>query len=313
MFSYVVRRILATIPVMGVVALLVFLLMHLGPGDPAAILAGDYATPDRIQEIRQQMGLDRPIYEQFLVWLGLLLKGDLGQSIYSGYPVARIIAQRLEPTLALAATTMIFAIVIAVPLGIVAAWKAGTWIDRMVMVFAVMAFSFPVFLTGYALIYALSMKAGVLPVQGYKSLSEGIVPFFRHILLPSITLGSVYVALIARITRATMIEVLREDYIRTAHAKGLSTAQVLLGHALKNASVPIVTIIGVGIAIMIGGVVVTETVFVIPGLGRLTTESVMHRDYPVIQGVVLLFSFAYVLINLVIDILYTFLDPRVRY
>jgi peptide/nickel transport system permease protein len=298
---------------MGVVALFVFLLMHLGPGDPAAILAGEYATPDRIAEIREQLGLERPIYEQFWVWLTLLLQGNLGNSIYSDYPVARIIAQRLEPTLALASTTMVFAIIVAVPLGILAAWKAGTWIDRVVMVFAVMAFSFPVFLIGYALIYGFSMKLGLLPVQGYKSLGDGIVPFLRHILLPTVTLGSVYVALIARITRATMIEVLREDYIRTAHAKGLSTSRVLLGHALKNASVPIVTIIGVGVAIMIGGVVVTETVFVIPGLGRLTTESVMHRDYPVIQGVVLLFSFAYVLINLVIDILYTFLDPRVRY
>lgn len=298
---------------MGVVAFIVFILMYVGAGDPAAILAGDYATPEQVEAIREHMGIDLPFHQQFIRWISNIIRGDLGESVYSGYPVAKIIGQRVEPTLALAVATMTIAVVIAVPLGILAAWKVGTIVDRVVMIFSVTAFSCPVFLIGYLLIFGLSMQFNFLPVQGYKSIFDGLGPFLRHILLPSMTLGAVYVALIARITRATMIEVLSADYIRTAKAKGLPMRTVLFGHALKNASVAIVTIIGVGVAIMIGGVVVTETVFVIPGLGRLTTEAVLHRDYPVIQGVVLLFSFAYVLINLLVDLIYTVLDPRIHY
>lgn len=313
MQTYIIRRILATIPVMLVVVLFVFSLLRLAPGDPAAVIAGDYAQPGDIERIRHQLGLDEPIITQLAIWLGRLAHGDLGVSIFSNLPVTKLIGQRMEPTLALTLTTMVFAVVLAVPMGVLAAWRAGTWVDRLVMVFAVAGFSFPVFWLGFLLIYTFSVQMEVLPVQGYKSISEGLVPFLQHIALPTITLGLVYMALIARITRASVLEVLNEDYIRTAHSKGLNPRDVLWGHALKNASVPIVTIIGVGVALLIGGVVVTESVFAIPGLGRLTVDAILHRDYPVIQGIILIFSAAYVLVNLVVDLTYTLLDPRIRY
>ena len=313
MQTYIIRRILATIPVMLVVVLFVFSLLRLAPGDPAAVIAGDYAQPGDIERIRHQLGLDEPIITQLVIWLGRLAHGDLGVSIFSNLPVTKLIGQRMEPTLALTLTTMVFAVVLAVPMGVLAAWRAGTWVDRLVMVFAVAGFSFPVFWLGFLLIYGFSVKLAWLPVQGYRSIGEGLVPFLEHITLPTITLGLVYMALIARITRASVLEVLGEDYIRTAHSKGLGPREVLWGHALKNASVPIVTIIGVGVALLIGGVVVTESVFAIPGLGRLTVDAILHRDYPVIQGIILIFSAAYVFVNLLVDLTYTVLDPRIRY
>jgi peptide/nickel transport system permease protein len=313
MAAYLLRRLLATIPVMGVVALFVFALLHLSPGDPAAVIAGDYARPADVQRIRQQLGLDQPLHVQLAIWLGQVIRGDLGTSIFSGLPVARLIGQRLEPTLALTVCTMVIAVLLAVPLGVVAAWHAGTWIDRLVMVVAVLGFSVPVFWLGFLLIYSFAVQLELLPVQGYVSFRQGLVPCLKHLVLPSCTLGMVYMALIARMTRASMLEVLREDYIRTAHAKGLQPHVVLLWHALKNAALPIVTVIGVGVALLIGGVVVTESVFAIPGLGRLTVDAILHRDYPVIQGIILVFSGVYVLVNLLVDVAYTFLDPRIRY
>ena len=313
MSAYLVRRILATIPVMLVVALFVFALLRLSPGDPAAVIAGDYASPADIERIRQRLGLDNPIHVQLGIWLWNIARGDLGTSIFSGLPVTKLIGQRLEPTLALTITTMCIAVLLAVPMGILASWTAGTWIDRLVMVFAVLGFSLPVFWLGFLFMYGFSIQLEILPVQGYVSFTKGFIPFLRHLILPSLTLGMVYMALIARMTRASMLEVLREDYIRTAHAKGLKPHVILLWHALKNASLPIVTIIGVGVALLIGGVVVTESVFAIPGLGRLTVDAILHRDYPVIQGIILVFSGVYVFINLLVDILYTFLDPRIRY
>ena len=313
MYAYVVHRILATIPVMGVVGIAVFMLLHLTPGDPAAVIAGDYARPEDIARIRHQLGLDRPVHVQFLTWVGSILSGDLGVSIFSDLPVTRLIGQRLEPTFALAAATLVFSVVIAIPMGVLAAWKAGTWTDRLVMIFAVLGFSVPVFVIAYALMWVFSLKLGWFPVQGYKSISDGFGPFLHSIALPTVALGVIYVALMARITRASMIETLQEDYIRTARAKGVDNRSVLIRHALRNASVPIVTIIGIGVALLIGGVVVTESVFNIPGLGRLTIDAVLRRDYPVIQGVILVFSAAYVIVNLVIDLSYTVLDPRIRY
>lgn len=313
MYAYILRRILATIPVMLVVALFVFALLRLSPGDPAAIIAGDYAAPADITRIRAQLGLDNPLHVQLGIWLWHVVRGDLGTSIFSGLPVITLIGQRLEPTLMLGATTMAIAVLLAVPMGILAAWTAGTWIDRLVMVFAVLGFSMPVFWLGFLMIYGFSVRLALLPVQGYVSFTQGFWPFAQHLLLPSLTLGMVYTALIARMTRASILEVLREDYIRTAHAKGLKPHVVLLAHALKNASLPIVTIIGVGVALLIGGVVVTESVFAIPGLGRLTADAILHRDYPVIQGIILIFSGVYVLINLLVDMLYTVLDPRIHY
>lgn len=299
---------------MAVVAIFIFSLLHLTPGDPAAVIAGDYASPADVERIRARLGLDLPIYVQFAKWVGRLLQGDLGVSIFSDLPVAKLIGQRLEPTLALALTTMVVAISVAVPMGVLAAWKAGTWVDRVVMIFAVLGFSVPVFVFGYFLMWGFSIGLKWFPVQGYKSIFEhGFWPFMHSITLPTVALAVTYVALIARITRASVLEVLTEDYIRTAHAKGLSSKAVLIRHALKNAAVPIVTIIGIGVALLIGGVVITESVFNIPGLGRLTVDSILRRDYPIIQGIVFIFAGVYVFVNLLIDISYTFLDPRIRY
>jgi peptide/nickel transport system permease protein len=313
MGAYLVRRILATIPIMLVVALFVFALLRLSPGDPAAVIAGDYAAPADIERIRHSLGLDQPLHTQLGIWLWKVAHGDLGTSVFTNMPVTRLMAQRFEPTLALAITTMGIAVLLAVPMGIVAAWTAGSWIDRLVMGFAIMGFSLPVFWLGFLLMYGFSIQLRLLPVQGYISIAQGFWPWAKHIILPSLTLGLVYMALIARMTRTSMLEVLREDYIRTAYAKGLKSRVVLCVHALKNASLPIVTIIGVGVALLIGGVVVTESVFAIPGLGRLTVDAILHRDYPVIQGIILIFSGVYVMINLGVDIVYTFLDPRIRY
>ncbi|HRK19243.1 MAG TPA: ABC transporter permease [Hyphomicrobiaceae bacterium] len=313
MLSFILRRILATIPVMGFVALFVFSLLYLAPGDPAAIIAGDQATPADVERIRQGLGLDRPYLVRFGEWVFKILQGDLGTSIFTSLPVTQLIAQRIEPTVSLMVVTLFLAIVIAVPMGVIAAWKNDTWIDRAAMAMSVVGFSVPVFVVGYLLAYLFALKLDLLPVQGYTPLSEGIWPWFENLILPAITLGFVYIALIARITRASMLEVLQQDYIRTARAKGVGRTAILFVHALKNAAIPIVTVIGIGIALLIGGAVVTESVFAIPGLGRLTVDAILRRDYPVIQGVVLMFSFVYVLINLLVDIIYTLVDPRVRY
>jgi peptide/nickel transport system permease protein len=310
---YILKRILAVIPVLGVVAVVVFLLLHLSPGDPAALIAGDTASSDDVERVRQLLGLNRPLYEQFVSWLWRLLQGDMGVSVFTGLPVTKMIGQRIEPTLWLTFLTITFAVAFAVPMGIIAAWKAGTWIDRALMALAVLAFSLPVFLIGYLFIFGFSIKLAWLPVQGFRSLSEGFVPFIRHLILPAVSGGLVYMALIARMTRATMLEVLGEDYIRTARARGVGSKRLLLRHALKNAAVPIVTTIGLGIALLLGGVIITESVFAIPGIGRLTVESVLRHDYPVIQGIVLVVAAVYVFINLAIDLLYTVLDPRIRY
>jgi peptide/nickel transport system permease protein len=312
-FAYIVRRILATVPVMGVVALFVFSLLYLTPGDPAVVIAGDLATLEDIARIRRQLGLDEPFLVRFFGWLWGVLRGDLGISIFTNLPVSRLIGQRIEATAALTVCTLIVSVGIAVPLGVVAAWKASTAIDRAVMAFAVLGFSVPVFVLAYILILVFSIWLDLLPVQGYASISQGFWPFLERMILPSFALGTVYVALIARITRGSMLEVLSQDYVRTAHAKGLATDKVLIGHALRNAAIPIVTIIGIGIALLISGVVVTETVFAIPGLGRLTVDAILRRDYPIIQGVILLFSAAYVFVNLAVDLSYTLLDPRIRY
>jgi peptide/nickel transport system permease protein len=313
MFAYVVRRVLATIPVMAVVALFVFSLLYIAPGDPAAVIAGDQATPADVERIRASLGLDRPYLVRFGAWVWDILNGNLGVSIFTNLPVSTMIAQRIEPTLSLMIVTLLLAISVAVPMGVVAAWKQGTLIDRAVMAFAVLGFSVPVFVVGYLLAYYFALEWDLLPVQGYTPFNRGFWPWLENLVLPAIALGSVYIALIARITRATMLEVLQQDYIRTAKAKGVGQRAILFVHALKNAAVPIVTVIGIGIALLIGGAVVTESVFAIPGLGRLTVDAILRRDYPVIQGVVLLFSFVYVLVNLAIDLLYTLFDPRIRY
>jgi len=313
MWAYAVRRILATIPVLAIVALVVFSILHIAPGDPAGVIAGDQATEEQVQAIRSKLRLDLPFHEQFILWLTSALHGDLGISIFSNRPVMALFVQRLEPTIALAVLTTIIAVTLAVPIGVLAAWRAGTAVDRGVMSFAVLGFSFPVFVIGYVLIYIFAIKLKLLPIQGYRPLADGFWPFLRHLVLPSFALGLSFMALIARITRASMLEVLSQDHIRTVRAKGLPAWRLLFCHALPNAAVPIVTIIGVGVALLLGGVVVTDSVFAIPGVGRLVVDAILHRDYPVIQGVLLIFSATYVMVNLIIDLLYVVIDPRIRY
>jgi len=322
-FAYIIRRLVATVPVMAVVALFVFSLLYLSPGDPAAIIAGDLATVDDIARIREKLGLNQPYFVRFGTWVWAVLHGDLGISIFTNLPVMQLIGQRVEPTVALTLATLIVAVVTAIPMGVIAAWKVGTWVDRLIMAFAVLAFSMPVFVIAYLLIFTFAIgeftvlgytiELDILPAQGYSRISEGFWPWLSHLILPSVALGMTFTALIARITRASMLDVLSQDYVRTAKAKGLAEREVLIGHALKNAAVPIATVIGIGIALLIGGVVVTETVFAIPGIGRLVVDAILRRDYPIIQGVILLFSAAYVFVNLAVDISYTFLDPRIRY
>ena len=313
MFQYVVQRIIATIPVVFLVAIITFSLVHIAPGDPAAVIAGDFGNPEDIERVRKQLGLDKPILQQFWIWLSHVARGDLGSSIFSRYPVTELIAQRLQPTVVIALASEILAVAIAVPLGVLAAWKANSLIDRGVMLFAVLGFSIPVFWLAYNMIFLFAVRLEWLPAVGYEPISNGVVPWLKSITLPAIAIAVIYAALIARMTRTTMLEILREDYIRTARAKGLGDRIVLLRHALKNASVPVVTVIGLGLAGLIGGLVVTETVFAIPGLGRLIVEAVLRRDYPVIQGVMMLVTLIYVLVNLIVDISYAYLDPRIRY
>jgi peptide/nickel transport system permease protein len=313
MWGYLGRRIVATVPVLLVVALFVFLMLRLTPGDPAAIIAGPTATSQDIAQIRERLGLDEPLVTQFFSWLGKTARGDFGDSFFYKRPVSTLILDRLEPTLALATFTILLATLVAVPLGTLAAWRQGSLLDRVVMGFSVLGFSVPVFVIGYLMIYVFSIQLGWFPVQGYQRLADGFGGFLHRLVLPACTLAVIYLALIARMTRTSVLEVLNEDYVRTARAKGLPNLKVVMGHALRNAAVPIVTVIGIGIALLIGGVVVTESVFNIPGLGRLTVDAVLARDYPTVQAVILLFSFAYVAVNLVIDLLYTVLDPRIRY
>lgn len=313
MAAFLIRRLLSLVPVLLVVAVVVFMLLRWVPGDPAAVIAGESATAEQVAALRQRMGLDQPVTHQFALWLGQVLQGDFGESYYFRKPVLELIVQRMEPTLALGAFALLLAVVVAVPMGVIAAFSQGSWLDRAVMAASVLGFSTPVFVVGYALMYLFAVELEWLPVQGYARLSEGLGPFLERLLLPGVTLALVYVALVARITRTSVLEVLGEDHVRTARAKGLTEREVLVHHALRNAAVPVLTVIGIGLAVLIGGAVVTESVFAIPGLGRLTVEAVLSRDFPVIQALILLFSTGYVLVNLLIDIGYAFLDPRIRY
>ena len=310
---YLLRRLLAVIPVLAVVGVLVFALLRLTPGDPAAVLAGDYATPEQVAAIRAQMGLDKPMLEQLAGWTARIFRGDLGVSIFSQQPVSKLIAERIQPTLVLTIVTVLLAVATAVPMGVLAAWRAGGWLDRGVMGLAVAGYSAPVFVVGYGLVYVFAMQLDWFPAQGYAPLEQGFWPCMRSIALPALTLAFLYMGLIARVTRASMLEVLSEDYVRTARAKGLRQPQVLLRHALKNAAVPIVTVVGIGIASLLGGVVVTETVFNIPGLGRLAADAISRRDYPIVQALILLFAALYAGINLLVDLSYLLFDPRIRY
>ena len=310
---FFIKRILSAIPVLFMVAVIVFLILRLAPGDPAAMVAGDHATEAQLVAIREAMGLNKPIIEQLFRWLQEVLSGNLGVSLISDLPVSNMIADRFGPSLALSISTIVVAVLVAIPLGVVAAWQQGKLIDRSLMAGSVLGFSVPVFIIGYVLILIFARKLGMFPVQGYVPLSQGFGEFAKRLVLPTVALSLPYIALISRIVRTSVIEVMNEDYIRTARAKGLGEMGVLMRHALGNAAVPIITIIGVSIGMLISGVVVTESVFNIPGLGRLVLEAVLARDYTVIQSLILLFSVLYVGINLGIDLLYGLVDPRIRY
>ncbi|MDP0926883.1 ABC transporter permease [Paracoccus onubensis] len=313
MLYYLLRRLLMAVPVMFLIALIVFLILRLTPGDPAQAIAGDQAGPEQIAAIRDSLGLDAPLTVQFFTWIGNMLQGDFGYSLISRRPVLEMIGQRIGPTLALATVAMILTVVISLPLGVVAARRHGQFVDRLVMSLSVLGFSVPIFVIGYVLIGIFAVHLEWFPVQGYKPLSEGLWPFLHRIFLPGLALSSIYIALVSRMTRAAMLEVLGEDYIRTARAKGLSEWVILFRHALRNAAIPILTVVGTGFAMMISGVVVTETVFNIPGLGRLVVDAVLARDYPLIQTIILLTAGTYVVINLLIDLSYALTDPRIRY
>jgi len=313
MIQLIFRKIGSIAIVMTLVALIVFLLVHMTPGDPASIIAGDNATNEQIDAIREAMGLNRPLPEQFARWVAAILQGDLGVSIFSNVPVSQLILERLEPTISLALLTMSASVIIAVLAGMISALKVGSWIDRLIMGLSIVGFSAPVFVVGYFLIYFFAVRLKWLPVQGYDPFSAGFWPWLSHLILPAVTLGFIYVALIARITRATMMDVLHEDYIRTARAKGVGTGRILFGHALRNIGVPVVTVVGLGLALLIGGVVVTESVFNIPGVGRLVVDAISKRDYPIVQGVTLSFAAIYVVVNLLIDLSYGLIDPRIRH
>lgn len=313
MAVYLLKRIFALVPVLLLVSVFVFLLLRLTPGDPAAILAGDAATTEQLERIREAMGLNEPILTQYFTWMGKIMQGDLGVSLISGVPVLDMVSQRIGPTISIAVLTIIIAVLVAIPMGVIAAWRHRSWADYLVMSFSVLGFSVPVFLVGYVLLLIFSVNLGWLPVQGFRPISAGLGGFLERAILPALTLASIYIALIARMTRAAMLDVLGEDYIRTARAKGVSDRRLLFVHALKNAAVPVVTIVGTGFALLISGVVVTESIFNIPGIGRLTVDAVLARDYPVIQAMILLTSALYVFVNLLIDLSYTLFDPRIRY
>lgn len=313
MAAYILRRIVSTIAVMVMVGIFVFLLLRMAPGDPAAMIAGRSATEEMIAGIRQQLGLNDSMPVQFMHWVRDMLGGDFGTSIFAGRPVLELISQRLEPTLSLSILTMILSVTVGVSFGILAAWRTGGLVDRLLAGFSALGYSVPVFVIGYFLIYFFAIRTHWLPVQGYVPIDDGLGPWFVHLILPSVALGLGFIAFIARVTRASMLEVLSEDYMRTAAAKGASSYAMLFHHALKNAGVPILTVVGISFAYLIGGVVLTETVFNIPGIGRLVVDAINNRDYPIIQSVLILTSGLYVLINLAVDLAYTLIDPRIRY
>ena len=313
MQGYILRRVLASIPVLLMVAVLTFLLLYLTPGNPAYILAGEEASLEQVKAVEKKMGLDRPFHIRLGKWFATLAKGDLGESSYSRYKVTKLIKDRIGPTLSLSVLATVFAVTTAIPLGVIAAWKAHTWVDRTVMVFSSLGFAVPSFFLGFVIMWTFGINWELLPVSGYEPISDGFGPYIKRLLMPAATTALVFMALIARMTRASMLEVLQEDYIRTARAKGLGERLVLFRHALRNAALPILTIVGMGIALLVSGLVVVETVFAVPGLGRLVKEAIDARDYPVIQGMILVVASVYILINLVVDILYAYLDPRIRY
>lgn len=312
MIRYVIKRFLSLIPVLLVVSVVIFGIIHITPGDPATVILGDEASPEQIQALREQLGLNQPIHIQYASWITDVMRGDLGTSYFMREPVSDAIFNHLKPTASLALFAIIISIIIAIPIGIAAANRQGTLTDQTMMGFALLGMSVPSFLLGLLLIILVGVKLGWLPVAGYQPLSAGLWNHLKYLILPAISLGSIQAALIARMTRTSMLEVLNMNYIKTARAKGVKDRIIVYKHALRNAFLPILTVIGQTFGTLVAGAVVTETIFNIPGIGQLIINSVERRDYSVIQGVVLFVTFSYVFINLFIDLLYGFIDPRVR-
>lgn len=312
MGAYILRRLVHLIPVILIVGIIVFTLVHLTPGDPAAVILGDGATPEDVDRLREQLGLNDPLPVQFLSWFGGVLRLDFGESIFLGLPVTEALLDRVAPTGLLTLYALVVQIMIGVPLGVLAAVNHGSTFDRILTGFAISGAAIPTFFLGILLILIFAVKLQWLPAVGYVPIIEDPVEHFKRMLMPAFSLGFSSAGLLARLVRSSMLDVMHEDYVRTALAKGLTGRVVVLRHALRNALIPAITVIGTSIAALLGGAVVTETVFTIPGMGRLVVQSIGRRDYPIIQGAVMAIAVSYVLINLLVDILYVYADPRVR-
>jgi peptide/nickel transport system permease protein len=313
MKEYIIRRLVLLVPTVLGVSILVFLMMHFIPGDPVSLLLGDYYTEATAKAIRAQYGLDKPLYIQYVLWLSRLFVGDWGQSIIANRPIFDDLVQRIPVTLELIALSMSFALLIAIPAGVIAALKPYSWRDYGAMTTALIGVSVPEFFMGILLILFFSLLWGVLPAVGYVPISESLWGNLQHMLLPAVTLGLARAALLTRLVRASMMEVIRLDYVTTARAKGVREWAVVLKHALKNALIPTVTVLGLQVGFLIGGAIVVETVFAVPGVGSFGIAAISLRDYPQVQAFVLLFALGFVLTNLIVDILYAFLDPRIKY
>jgi peptide/nickel transport system permease protein len=311
--TYIIRRLLMLIPVLLIVGIVVFTLVHLTPGDPAAVILGPDATAEQRDRLREELGLNEPLFVQFVVWFTGVLRLDLGDSIFLGMPVTSALAGRAQPTALLTLYALTLSIMIGVPAGVFAAIRRGSLIDRALMIFAISGAAVPVFVLGILLILLVAVTFGWLPPGGYTNINDDPVDHFKRMIMPSFALGFASAGLLARLVRSSMLDVMREDYVRTARAKGLAFRLVVVRHALRNALIPAVTVIGYSLGTLLGGAVVTETVFTIPGMGRLVVQSVLRRDFPVIQGAVMVIAAFYVLANLLVDILYVYIDPRIRY
>lgn len=312
MLGYLFKRLLSLIPVLFVVSIAIFLIIHITPGDPASSILGLEATQQEIEELNEQMGFNEPMHKQYTNWIGNVLQGDLGDSIFMKQPVIQAIKEHFTPTLSLAVIAQIIAIILAIPFGIIAAYKRGSMLDTFLMSVSLLGMAIPGFLLGLFLMLLFSVKLELLPVAGYRPLSMGLWTHLRYLILPGISLGTVQAALITRMTRSSMLDVLYLNYIKTARSKGIREAAVLLKHALKNAALPILTIIGQSFGTLVTGAVVVESLFNIPGIGQLIMNAIVRRDIAVIQGVVLFVTLIYVGVNLIVDLLYGVFDPRIR-
>lgn len=312
MKAYIIKRLLSLVPILFVVAAVVFFIVHLAPGGPAAVILGPQATPEAVENLKEQLGLNLPIFQQFLNWLAGLFQGDLGQSISMGRPVLEVFLSHLGPTLSLAILAQGLSILFAIPFGIIASNWRGTSVDQSIMILAMLGISIPSFLLALLLMLLFGVNLNLLPVAGYEPLSSGLWNHLKYMILPAISLGAIQTAVIARMTRSSMLDILSMNYIKTARAKGVKEQIVTYKHALRNAFLPILTVLGETFGTLVAGAVVTETVFNLPGIGQLIINAIVNRDYALIQGTILIIAVSYVFINLIVDLLYGIVDPRVR-